>query len=149
MLELNLPPFDIRIATRNGRPSVFDRLRKKYVALTPEEWVRQHFINFLITEKEYPEALIANEIQVMLNGQQKRSDSVIYNRKGEPLVIIEYKAPDVAITQKVFDQIARYNIVLRVRYLIVSNGITHYCCQVDYDKQTIEYLPDIPNYDNL
>lgn len=149
MLELNLPSFDIKIANRNGRTSVFDRLRKKYIALTPEEWVRQHFINFLITDKNYPEALIANEMQVNLNRQQKRCDSVVFDREGQPLVIVEYKAPDVNITQKVFDQIARYNIVLRVRYLIVSNGINHYCCLVDYEKQSMSYLEDIPNYNDL
>lgn len=149
MLELNLPSFEIKVAKINGRPSVFDKLRKKYVALTPEEWVRQHFVNFLISEKEYPEALIANEMQVNLNGQKKRCDSVIFDRMGEPLVIVEYKAPEVNITQKVFDQIARYNIVLRVQYLIVSNGIGHYCCMVDYETQTIQYLSEIPNYREL
>lgn len=149
MLELNLPAFDIKFAKVDGRPSVFDKLRKRYVALTPEEWVRQHFVNFLVAEKEYPEALIANEMQVNLNGQKKRCDSVIFDRMGEPLMIVEYKAPEVNITQKVFDQIARYNIVLRVEYLIVSNGLDHYCCQVDYENQQIKYLEEIPTYEQL
>lgn len=149
MLELNLPAFDIKVAQIDGRPSVFDRLRKKYVTLTPEEWVRQHFVNFLIEEKGCPEGLIANEMMVNLNGQKKRCDSVVFNRKGLPLLIVEYKAPNVAITQKVFDQIARYNIVLKVAYLIVSNGVENYCCRVDYEEQQIIYLEDIPHYEEL
>lgn len=149
MLELNLPAFDIKVTEIRGSLSVFDRLRKKYVALTPEEWVRQHFINFLITEKGYPVSLIANEIMVNLNGQKKRCDSVVFDRSGEPIVIVEYKAPDIEINQKVFDQIARYNIVLRVGLLIVSNGINHYCCRIDYDKQEFFYLEDIPEYKDI
>jgi len=149
MLDLNLPPFDINIKKTNGKPMVFDRLRRRFVALTPEEWVRQHFINFLITEKGYPPALIANEIQINLNNLKRRCDSVIYDRQLTPLVIVEYKAPDVAITQNVFDQIVRYNIVLKVKYLIVSNGMNHYCCKMDYENQTFVYLPDIPVYTEL
>lgn len=149
MLKLNLPVFDIKIVKKDNRLSVFDRLRKKYVALTPEEWVRQHFVNFLIEEKKYPSALIANEMVVNLHGQNKRCDSVVFGRSGEPLVIVEYKAPEVTITQKVFDQIARYNFVLKVNYLIVSNGLEHYCCRVDYDNQQIVYLDNIPDYMSL
>lgn len=149
MSELNLPKFDIKVIKREGKPFVLDKLRKKYVALTPEEWVRQHFINYLVAEKGYPEALIANEMRVDLNGQNKRCDSVVFDRAGSPLVILEYKASSVAVTQKVFDQIARYNMVLRVPYLIVSNGLSHFCCRVDYDKQQIEYLSDIPSFSCL
>ncbi|GAB6008107.1 type I restriction enzyme HsdR N-terminal domain-containing protein [Dysgonomonas reticulitermitis] len=149
MLKLNLPPFDINVKKVNGKASVFDPIRRKFVTLTPEEWVRQHFVNFLLTEKGYPQTLIANEIQIDLNGQKKRCDSVIYDRGLSPAMIIEYKSPDVNITQTVFDQIVRYNIVLKVKYLIVSNGLNHYCCQMDYQKQTYEYLPEIPSYNNL
>lgn len=149
MLKLNLPSFAINVKKIEGKPSVFDSLRRKYVALTPEEWVRQHFVNFLISEKGYPEMLIANEMQIVLNNKKKRCDSVIYDRQLSPLVIVEYKAPEVNITQAVFDQIARYNIVLRVKYLIVSNGLSHYCCKVDYNSQCIEYLADIPCYAEL
>ena len=149
MLKLNLPPFAINIKKTGGKYYAFDRLRRKFVALTPEEWVRQHFINLLIEHKGYPESLIANEIQIELNKQKKRCDSVIYNRELSPLVIIEYKAPEVNITQDVFDQIVRYNIVLRVQYLIVSNGLSHYCCKINYDNQTFEYLKDIPQYSEL
>lgn len=145
MLELNLPSFDINVKKIGGKLSILDPLRRKFVALTPEEWVRQHFVNFLLREKGYPAALIANEIQIDLNKLKKRCDSVVYNRDLSPLMIIEYKAPDVDITQQVFDQIVRYNIVLKVKYLIVSNGLNHYCCIMDYDKQSFNYLSDIPN----
>lgn len=149
MLELNLPSFDINVKKIGGKLSILDPLRRKFVALTPEEWVRQHFVNFLLREKGYPAALIANEIQIDLNKLKKRCDSVVYNRDLSPLMIIEYKAPDVEITQQVFDQIVRYNIVLKVKYLIVSNGLNHYCCIMDYDKQSFNYLSDIPNYTDL
>ncbi|MBK5721521.1 type I restriction enzyme HsdR N-terminal domain-containing protein [Dysgonomonas sp. Marseille-P4677] len=149
MLKLNLPPFDINVRKTNGKLAVFDRLRRKFVALTPEEWVRQHFVNYLIAEKGYPQALMANEIQINLNNQRKRCDSVVYNRELLPLVIVEYKSPDVDITQAVFDQIVRYNIVLKVNYLIVTNGLSHYCCKMNYLAQTFDYLPDIPLYSEL
>jgi hypothetical protein len=149
MLNLNLPSFDINVKKTGEKLTVFDKLRRRFVALTPEEWVRQHFVNFLITAKGYPPSLIANEIQINLNNQKRRCDSVIYDRNLTPLMIVEYKAPEVAITQNVFDQIVRYNIVLRVGYLIVSNGLNHYCCRMDYENQTFEYLPDIPAYNDL
>lgn len=149
MLDLNLPPFNINVKKTDGILSVFDRLRRKFVTLTPEEWVRQHFINYLITEKGYPQALIANEIQINLNNQKRRCDSIVYDKTISPLVIVEYKSPDVEITQAVFDQIVRYNIVLKVKYLIVSNGLSHYCCRMDYSTQTFEYLADIPTYTEL
>lgn len=149
MLELNLPPFDANVKKIEGRLSIFDPLRRKYVALTPEEWVRQHFVNYLIKDKLYPQSLIANEIQINLNNQKKRCDSVVYNRDICPLMIVEYKSPNVCITQEVFNQITNYNIVLKVPFLIVSNGLTHYCCKVDYESQEIQFLHDIPNYCDL
>lgn len=149
MLDLNLPPFPINVKKKGERLTVFDPLRRRYVALTPEEWVRQHFINYLITEKGYPKNLIANETEINLNSLKRRCDSVVHNKELSPIVIIEYKAPEVKITQAVFDQIARYNIVLRVKYLIVSNGIQHFCCKIDYDNQSFQYLPEIPYYTDL
>lgn len=145
MLRLNLPEFQPKIK-KTDRLYIWDRLRRRYVALTPEEWVRQHFINYLVTEKSYPETLIANEIQINLNHQKRRCDSVVYNKELVPLVIVEYKSPDVKITQEVFNQIVRYNIVLRVKYLIVSNGLEHYCCRMNYSDMTFEYLSEIPDY---
>lgn len=149
MLELNLPPFDIKLTKQNSDYLVFDPLRRKHIKLIPEEWVRQHFINYIISTLDYPTSLIANEIQINLNGLNKRCDTIVYNRDSTPLMIIEYKAPNIPITQEVFNQIARYNLVLRVNYLIVSNGLEHYCCYVDYENQTINYLPDIPHYEDI
>ena len=119
MLSLNLPIFDTKIVSRNGKNVIFDVIRKRYVALTPEEWVRQHFVHFLINYKEYPSALMANEVLLNLNGTKKRCDTVLYRRDLTARMIIEYKAPHINITQAVFDQITRYNLVLRVDYLMV------------------------------
>jgi predicted type IV restriction endonuclease len=149
MLPLNLPAYPTKIIVRNGKNAIFDVLRKRYVALTPEEWVRQHFVHFLIEKKGYPQALIANEVSLSLNGTKKRCDSVLYNRDFTARMIIEYKAPHVAITQEVFEQISRYNIVLKVEYLIVSNGLSHYCCKIDYEHLTYTYLKEIPDYKDL
>ena len=149
MLSLNLPAFDAKIITKNGRNLIFDSLRRKYVALTPEEWVRQHFVHFLLSCKGYPSALMANEVQVRLNSTRKRCDTVLYRRDLTARMIMEYKAPDVEITQAVFDQITRYNMVLNVDYLVVSNGIQHYCCRLDYTDLSYRFLPDVPDYGSL
>ena len=123
MQELNLPGFNFKITTKDNRDYIFDNIRRKYISLTPEEWVRQNFIEFLINYKSYPKGRIGNEISLIQNGIKRRADSVIYDIYGKPLIIIEYKAPEIKITQQVFEQIVRYNMVLRVKYLIVSNGI--------------------------
>ena len=144
MLPLNLPNFDIKIKKTAEQLLVWDKTRRKYVSLTPEEWVRQHFVHFLVAEKGYREELIANEVSIKLNGTAKRCDTVIYDCQLTPLVIVEYKAPSVTITPKVFEQIVRYNMVLHVQYLIVSNGLHHFCCQIDYENQTYRFLEKIP-----
>ena len=149
MYELNLPKYGIKIRNDKGHQSIFDVLRRKYVALTPEEWVRQHFVHFLIEHKGYPKALMANEIQLTIGSKKLRCDSVLYDRTLKPRMIIEYKAPTVSITQKVFDQITIYNMLLHVDYLVVSNGIKHYCCRMDYANQKYLFLEDIPDYQNL
>ena len=149
MLKLNLPTFDYKInRTRDGL-QIYDRLRRKFVALTPEEWVRQHFVEFIITHKGFPQSLIANEIGITLNNTRRRCDTVGYDNTATPLVIIEYKAPSVEITQATFDQIVRYNMVLQAKYLIVSNGLNHYCCSIDYTNQTYQFLKEIPSYSEL
>ena len=145
MYELNLPKYGIKIKNDKGHQSIFDVLRRKYVALTPEEWVRQHFVHFLIEHKGYPKALMANEIQLAIGNKKLRCDSVLYDRTLKPRMIIEYKAPTVSITQKVFDQITIYNMLLHVDYLVVSNGIKHYCCRMDYANQKYLFLEDIPD----
>lgn len=149
MLALNLPHYPYKIRTKEEKYYIFDVLRRKYVSLTPEEWVRQHFIHFLIKQKGYPQGLLANEVQVKLNGTQKRCDTVLYNRDLAARMIIEYKAPKVEITQAVFDQITRYNMTLKVEYLVVSNGINHYCCHIDYGKNSYTFLKEIPSYNEL
>jgi hypothetical protein len=146
---LNLPYFTPKVSQDNGKRLVFDPIRRKYVALTPEEWVRQHFVNYLITERDYPKDLLANEVTISLNNLTKRCDTVVYNRYLEPLAIVEYKAPSVRITQEVFEQIARYNISLHVGCLLVSNGLEHYGCRMDYDRATYAFLTEIPSYSEL
>jgi hypothetical protein len=149
MFELNLPPFDKKIIHEGENSRIFDILRKRYVALTPEEWVRQHFVHFLIDHKGYPASLIGNEVQLQLNNMLRRCDTVIYDQTLTPRLIVEYKAPTVEITQKVFDQITCYNFVLQVDWLIVSNGLSHYCCRVDYATHTTTFLPDIPTWEQI
>ena len=149
MLSLNLPSAPLKIADRCGKKYIFDILRKKYVALTPEEWVRQHFVHYLINHLGYPSGLLANEVGINLNGTSKRCDTVLYSSALVPRMIVEYKAPDVNISQQVFNQITRYNIVLRVDYLVVTNGINHYCCKVDYNMGQYTFLPSVPFFSNL
>lgn len=149
MLRLNLPVYTPKLIEIEGKHLIYDPIRKKNVALTPEEWVRQHFVNYLITEKEYPSERLANEVTIAVNGLNRRCDTVIYNAYLEPIGIIEYKSHQVKITQEVFEQIARYNIPLRVRYLIITNGLQHYCCEINYQKGSYAYLEDIPCYLHL
>ena len=150
-MELNLPAFDFKVKKREDGSSwvIWDRLRDRWVALTPEEWVRQHFVEWLIAEKGFPAALMGNEVSLTQNGIARRCDTVVADHTGSPLVIVEYKAPSIHVTQKTFDQIVRYNMVLKARYLIVSNGWTHYCCQIDYDNNSYRFLEEIPNYNDL
>ena len=122
----NLPKIPLKTREVNGVTEVFDPLRQKYVVLTPEEFVRQHFTAWMQGRYHYPASLMANEVGIVVNGTKKRCDTVVYDRNGNPLIIVEYKRPDVAITQNVFDQIVRYNMLLRAKYLIVSNGCNHY-----------------------
>ena len=150
MIPLNLPSFNIKTKVQGGRTLVFDFLRRRYVTLTPEEWVRQHFVHFLVEHKGYPAALLGNEVGLKVGGVSRRCDSVLYHRDGgRPRAIVEYKAPSVPITQQVFTQIASYNSVLRADYLFVTNGINHYCCHIDYEAGNVEYLREIPAYPEL
>lgn len=128
---------------------IFDVLRRKYVALTPEEWVRQHFVHFLIEHKGYPTALLANEIELRIGEKHLRADTLLYNKELRPHMLIEYKSPTIALTQKVFDQISAYNLLLHADYLIVSNGMQHICCRMDYEQNTYHFLEEIPDYSEL
>ena len=132
-----------------GRHEVFDFLRRRYVALTPEEWVRQHFVHYLVEHKGYPKGLLANEMELRVGEKRLRCDTVLYNNVLQPLMIMEYKAPSVPITQRVFDQITAYNILLHVDYLVVSNGLQHYCCRMDYEGRSYTFLKEIPDYSML
>ncbi|MCH4147084.1 MAG: type I restriction enzyme HsdR N-terminal domain-containing protein [Prevotella sp.] len=150
MIRLNLPDYQIKLSGTQEKPTIFDILRNKYVALTPEEWVRQHFIHYLIEHLDYPSALLANEVNLQIqNGKKLRADSVLYERDLHPKIIIEYKAPSITLTQKVFDQISAYNLLLHVDYLMVSNGMENYCCKMDYKNKKYLLFKDIPNYKNL
>ena len=150
MQPLNLPPFEANIKKQNGMVKILDILRQKFVVLTPEEWVRQHFVHFLIEQKGYSKTLMANEVAVTLNGMSRRCDTVVYRQEGmKPLMIVEYKRPDVEITQRVFEQICRYNMVLEVEWLVVSNGLKHYCCQLDIKSGGYAFMKDIPSYGEI
>lgn len=150
MQPLNLPPFEANIKRMDGMVKILDVLRRKFVALTPEEWVRQHFVHYLMEQKGYPATLMANEVAVTLNGMSRRCDTVVYQQAGlRPRMIVEYKRPDVEITQRVFEQICRYNMVLEVEWLVVSNGLKHYCCHVDIKKGGYAFVKDIPTYEAI
>ncbi len=148
-MKLNLPEYSFTIRQNKTRKEIFDPVRGKYVTLTPEEWVRQNFIRFLIEERNYPSSLIAIEKGLTVNKKPRRFDAVAYDNTGMPLVLIEFKSANVAITQKVFEQIAIYNQLLKVKYLIVSNGLKHYCCKVDFEKRSISFLENIPEFNLL
>lgn len=144
---LNLPAAPLKIrrtADADSRPEVYDPLRRRWVTLTPEEWVRQHFVAMLVNCRGFHASLIANEVGLKLNNTSRRCDTVVFDPRKQPWMIIEYKAPTVEITQKTFDQIARYNMVLRARYLTVSNGLIHFCCRLDYERMDYRFMPDLP-----
>ena len=149
MLQLNLPTYNFRIKKQNEKLMIFDSQRKKYISLTPEEWVRQHFIRFLIVEKGYPAAYLAVEKELNLNGMRKRCDAILFDQQANPVMIIEFKAPTVAITQETFDQVAVYNAKLKVDFFIISNGMEHYCCKVDIKNAGYQFFDQIPDFNNL
>lgn len=146
MQQLNFPSYSFRIKSSENKTLIFDIVRKKYVVLTPEEWVRQHVLMYLIEEKNYPISLIAVEKQLKINSLVKRTDIVVFNRDGKPEIIIECKAPSITISQETFDQIARYNLTLQANYLMVTNGLAHYYCQTDLENETYVFLQKLPNY---
>lgn len=146
MQQLNLPAYTFRLKEEKGLVRIFDPVRKKYFVLTPEEWVRQNFVQFLAGERNYPFSLIAIEVGLKYNQLQKRADILIYNTKGEPLLMVECKAPEVKISQDTFDQLARYNMAFKVKYLVVTNGMNHFCCEMNYETNTYQYLDMIPAF---
>ena len=146
MPQLNLPNAVLKTKLVEGTTQVFDAVRKKYLVLTSEEWVRQHFIHYLNLEKNYPLGLMGVEKMVKDNGMQTRADIVLYSSEGKPNMIVECKAPKVKITQDAFNQIAKYNFKLRVDFLVVTNGMQHFCCAMDYENNKITFLGEIPSY---
>ena len=149
MQTLNLPGAALRIRNKKEKQEVFDSVRKKFVALTPEEWVRQHFIHYLTDYRNVPRSLIAVEASLHVHRLKKRSDIVVYGKDGLPCLIVECKAPEVAVTQAVFDQVAMYNMSLKVPYLAVTNGMVHFACHIDHDKGKIVFLKEIPEYEEM
>jgi type I site-specific restriction endonuclease len=149
MQKLNLPEYSFKFKTRDGKDYIFDSLRKKYVRLTPEEWVRQNFVQFLVAEKKYSVSLITVEALVKVNNNPQRADLVVFDRSGNPVLVAEFKAPEVKISQQTFDQIVRYNMQLKVKFLIVSNGLEHYCCSINYTENSFAYLAEIPDFVHL
>jgi type I site-specific restriction endonuclease len=148
-MQLNLPVFEHRIRNSEKGKQIFDSIRSKYVALTPEEWVRQNFLQYLIQVKKMPQGLIRVEMSLELNGLAKRSDIVVHDRSGNPLLAVECKAPTVQITQSVFEQLARYNLLLNVPYLAVTNGLSHFFCKYSETEKQYLFLEHIPEYDLL
>lgn len=143
---LNFPEYNFKIKTESEQTQIFDVFRKKYIVLTPEEWVRQHLATYLVEEKKYAKGLVEIEKSLSLNNLQKRADILISDRNGKPYLLAECKAPSVKITQDTFEQIARYNLVFRVPFLVVSNGLEHYSCQIDFDSNKISFLKEIPTF---
>jgi len=146
MLKLHFPEYTFRFKSNENKPLIFDEIRKKFLVLTPEEWVRQHVIQFLISEKNYPISHINVEKLIKLNNTSKRYDIVVFNADGSIHLIVECKAPKVKISQDTFDQIARYNLVLNATYLMVTNGLGHYYCKMDFENERYVFLEDIPAY---
>jgi type I site-specific restriction endonuclease len=143
---LNLPNAVLKTKLVEGTTQVFDVVRKKYFKLTPEEWVRQNFIHYLNIEKNYPIGLMGVEKMIKYNNLQTRADIILYNKEGNPTMIVECKAPNIKITQDSFNQIARYNFKLKVKFLVVTNGMQHFCCEMDYEKNTNCFLEEVPAF---
>lgn len=146
---LNLPNYPFKITNRDNVIFIFDEIRKKHLVLTPEEWVRQHFIQYLITEKKFSATLLQIEGGLNLNQTKKRSDILVYNSAGEKIMVIECKAPSVAITQATFDQAARYNSVYKAPWLVVTNGMSHFYAKIDHKNGAFSFVEDVPNYKDL
>ena len=146
MPQLNLPNAALKTKLVEGTTQVFDVVRKKYFKLTPEEWVRQNFIHYLNIEKNYPMGLMGVEKMIKYNNLQTRADIILYNKEGSPTMIVECKAPKVEITQDAFNQIAKYNFKLKVNFLVVTNGMQHFCCEMDYEKNTNCFLNEVPAF---
>jgi hypothetical protein len=146
MKQLQFPTYSFRFKNSENKVAIFDEIRKKFIIVTPEEWVRQHVVQFLLQDKKYPKSHINVEKLLKINGLNKRYDIVVYKPDGNITILIECKAPDVKISQSTFDQIARYNMTLKAEYLMVTNGLNHYFCKMDYENEKYDFLTDLPEY---
>lgn len=146
MQKLNFPTYSFRFKNRENKLSIFDEIRKKFVILQPEEWVRQHCVHFLINDKKYPISLINVEKELKINSLRKRYDIVVYNNDGSICLIVECKAPNIQISQSTFDQIARYNLSLNASLLMITNGMNHYYCSMDFENECYNFLKELPEY---
>ena len=148
MQNLNFPTYSFRFKNSENKVSIFDEIRKKFILLTPEEWVRQHVVQFLLQDKNYPKSYINVEKLIKINDLSKRYDGVVFQPNGDIFLLIECKAPEVPISQQTFDQIARYNLVLKAKYLMVTNGLNHYFCRMDFEIEKYVFLKELPEYSN-
>ncbi len=149
-MQLALPKYEFNIRENtDGRKEIFDSFRRKYIVLTPEEWVRQHFLRYLVEEKGFPSSLIAVEKSIMVNQMPKRFDAMAYGKSGKPLILMEFKSPKVKLNQEVIEQVSRYNSSLQLSYLLISNGLKHYCCQLDFSNNNFKILDHIPSFEML
>ncbi len=146
LLPLHLPPYPFRITEQDGQLTLFDVIRKKKIIITPEEWVRQHFVQFLILQKHYPKTLIKLEGGHKLHGMPKRTDIIVYNNAGEKILLVECKAPSIPVNQKTFDQVARYNLVHKTNLLAVTNGLEHFYCRVNFERREYKFIDELPDY---
>ena len=144
MKKLNFPVYSFRFKNSENKVAIFDEIRKKFILLTPEEWVRQHTVQFLLQDKKFPKSYINVEKLIKINDLSKRYDVVVFQPNGEIFLLIECKAPEVPISQNTFDQIARYNLVLKAKYLMVTNGLNHYFCQMDFENEKYIFLNELP-----
>jgi predicted type IV restriction endonuclease len=149
MQQLNFPAYQFRFKNSENKVAIFDEIRKKFIILTPEEWVRQHVIQFLLLERKYPKSLINVEKELKVNGLRKRYDVVVFNPDGSIFILIECKAPEIKVSQSTFDQIARYNMTMKAQYLMLTNGLNHYFCQMDFDEEKYHFLTELPLYQVL
>lgn len=146
MKQLQFPSYSFRFKNSENKVAIFDEIRKKFIIITPEEWVRQHVVQFLLQDKKYPKSHINVEKLLKINDLNKRYDVVVYNPDGSIFILVECKAPEIKISQHTFDQIARYNMTLNAEYLMVTNGLNHYFCKMDYESEKYDFLPELPEY---
>lgn len=148
MQQLNFPTYNFRFKNSENKTAIFDEIRKKFIILTPEEWVRQNVVQYLLQQKKYPKSLINVEKLLKINGLVKRYDIVVFNNDGSIFILVECKAPEIKISQQTFDQIARYNMTLNAEHLMVTNGHNHYFCQMDFENERYTFLRELPDYGN-